>query len=82
MRVLMLSRDPNTERPGTAAYARCEDYRRLVDELRVVCIDLSMSLVRAWNISREMRPDLVTVQDPFEAGLVAVVIARMSHARL
>lgn len=81
MRVLMLSRDRNTVTPGTAAFARMEMYRTLVDDLRVVFVDFSMSLHRVWNIARAQKPELVTVPDPFEAGCVGFLLAKKFGAR-
>ena len=71
----MISRDPNTLRPGTPAYQRMEEYRALVDRLDI-------TLPRSLGAYLFRRYDVVTVQDPFETGLLAFLYARCIGARI
>jgi len=77
MKVLMITGDKNMLTPGTDAYARAELQRSQVEELKIVY----------WG--RDSRPrikaeeyDVVTVQDPFWRGVIALRAARRAQAKL
>ena len=74
MKILMVAKDASTLRPGTGAFSRMEAYRKLVDDLRIVSIDSRGIFVDPQGL-RGFKPDLVTAQDPFETGLLAIFLA-------
>ena len=74
MKVLTISRDSNALVPGTSTFKRMEEYRRLVDELRVFVPG------RNWNIFG--RWDVVSSQDPFETGVIAWLLSVFFGAKL
>lgn len=68
----MISRDPNIFRKGSAAYLRHEEYRALVDDLRVIVTGRGY-----WKSDTRGASgfDLVTTQDPFEAGVLGWLLS-------
>jgi len=88
MKLLMISRDKSVLEPGSAAYKRMQEYKTLFAELRVIVVrgnifSFLSSFIRAGRIAKRMgRGDYVTAQDPFEAGIVAFVIAKVFKLKL
>lgn len=88
MKVLMISRDPKILEAGTDAANRLNEYRKLFEGIDVVVIRGSIlsflqAFISAGSIAKRMtKEDWVTSQDPFEAGIVAYVIAKTFGLRL
>lgn len=91
MNILMISADPKVFELGSEAAKRIDDYRALVDDLRVVVIAGSRNIggfFRAWHEASRIlgawknEKILITSQDPFERGFVAWLLARRFHAPL
>ena len=79
----MLSVDENALNPKSATGIRMKEYETLVDELRVVVIRARhplRSIGRIFGATRNIKRSdgwLVTSQDPFEVGLVALCISKL-----
>lgn len=75
----MISRDPNIVREGSVPRARFHEYKTLVDDLQVIVIGRGF-------LKTEWRPfdrfDLVTAQDPFEAGILGLMLSFFYGAEL
>ena len=86
MIVIMLSRDPEVMRPGSAASRRMDEYRSLCAKFYVLVFDPRRGKFTAvrdlYTSAREaiMREQgsgdkiLITAQDPFEVGLVGALL--------
>jgi len=77
----MLSRNLATLDPATPTGERMEKYRALVDALDIVVVTAG-NYLRLFFYRTSVEPDLVTAQDPFETGLLALVLARRFGAKL
>lgn len=84
MKILMISADPKVLEEGSEVAKRIDDYRALVDDVRVLII------ARPWNILGFLRSYregvrilkiwrgeriVITSQDPFERGCIAWLLA-------
>ena len=79
----MISRDPDAVRPGSQTAKRIAEYAAQGAEITVVLASLPRFLPVLWQGLRTVRRGwVVTSQDPFEAGLVAWIVARFRGARL
>jgi glycosyltransferase involved in cell wall biosynthesis len=80
MRVLMISRDKNIFNPNSDVRQRMIEYGKLVEKLHIMVLKRPFKL---WKIGKNIKGfDLITAQDPFEAGLVGWVFAKMFGASL
>lgn len=83
VRVFMVSRDPDAVHPGSATATRIAGYAALGAEVTVAFASPSRFLQVLWHGLRMVRRGwVVTAQDPFEAGKLAWIIARLRGARL
>ncbi len=87
-KVIMISRDPKALDADSAVGKRIQEYRALFDELDVVVINGNIfsffkSFFTVAKIARKIgRGNWITSQDPFEAGILAYVIAKLFGLRL
>lgn len=82
VRVFMISRDPGTMRPGSSTAERIAGYALQGVELTVVFASPARFLSVLWRGLRVVRSGwVVTSQDPFEAGKLAWIIARLRGAK-
>jgi len=78
----MLSTDENALDPKSATGERMKKYRALVDELRVVVVRARHPLASLSRVCSGMKKVdqsgdwIVTSQDPFELGIIALLISR------
>lgn len=88
MKVLMISRDEKVLERGSVPYRRMQEYRTLFDDLKIVIMrgnifSFLMAFAIAGRIAKDMnKSDWVTSQDPFEAGIVALVISKVFGLKL
>ena len=82
MKVLMISGDKHLLTPGNEAYTRLELQRAQVEELSVCVWPQVHTLWQVWRVARSQRYDIITAQDPFWRGLVAWLLARLTHTKL
>lgn len=81
--VFVISRDPDAVRPGSPTAERIASYAAHGAAVAVAFASPSRSLPALWRGLRTVRPGwAVTAQDPFEAGLLAWIIARLRGAKL
>jgi len=95
MKILMLSTDKKIFEPGSEVKLRMLGYASQVDELFIVILGITRSLkaeenleymgmtrLRALFWKPKNKFDLVTSQDPFEAGIIAWRLARHLQTKL
>jgi glycosyltransferase involved in cell wall biosynthesis len=82
MRVLMISGDPHLLEAGSAAYERLELQRAQVERLDVFVWPAKHSRADIARAIREHGYDLVTAQDPFWRGLLALKVAKFCKMKL
>lgn len=82
MKVLMISGDRHTLEIDSEAYKRLELQRGQVDKLDVFVWPQVHSLFEIFNTARRVRYDVITAQDPFWRGLLALFIAKLAGGRL
>jgi glycosyltransferase involved in cell wall biosynthesis len=80
MRVLMISRDRNIFNPNSDVRQRMIEYGKLVEKLHIIVLSRPFKLLKIGKSIKGF--DLITAQDPFEAGLVGWVFAKMFGASL
>ena len=79
----MISRDAKVLESGNAVSLRMQEYAKLFDELHIVLLrgnifSFLKTFISVSNLARKMgRNDWITSQDPFESGIVALVIAKI-----
>src|SRR3989344_3772439 len=82
-KVIMISRDAKVLESGNAVSLRMQEYAKLFDELHIVLLrgnifSFLKTFISVSNLARKMgRNDWITSQDPFESGIVALVIAKI-----
>lgn len=82
MKVLMISGDTNLLTAGTEANARLLLQRKTVEQLDVFVWPARHSRREILKAARTTAYDVVTTQDPFWRGLIALRAARLAHAKL
>ncbi len=79
----MISRDASACRAGSATAARIASYGRQGASITVACLTpWNVIVVLVRGLLRVRRGWVVTSQDPFEAGMIAWLIARLRGARV
>src|SRR3989344_5691598 len=88
MRLLIISRDAKVLESGSVVSLRMQEYAKLFDELHIVVMHGNIFsflkvFVSAARLARKMgKSDWITSQDPFEAGIVALVVAKIWRLKL
>lgn len=82
MKVLMIGGDKRSLESGTRAAARLELQRSVVERLDLLVWPHAHSAFAIMRAALSGRYDVITAQDPFWRGLIALIAARISGARL
>lgn len=83
MNVLMLSTDPRASDPDSPTGRRLAGYRSFADvRILVVTPNVFKVLREGKRLMTDWKPDIISSQDPFVTGLIALILARRAHARL
>lgn len=88
MKVIIISRDAKVLDASSDAYKRVSEYRALFDELHIVVMKGSIfsffgAFFKTVRLAQKVgKQGWITSQDPFESGIVALVVAKIFSMKL